>query len=200
MTANRPRRHSKCAFVIFFMLTVVVCSGDGFDWRVTVVPSFPEPPLYESIRGSRSVVLAAARDSGYGELKFSSARSDFQRAKIIAEKMGGEWLKSVKMEIHRDKNRVIESVVITASDDPLLPRITIAPAFYDYFEPLLGAGFYVVIPERQLLVLYPRLAGGIPAKETSALLETYRMATYPVSREVFRSERGGLVAAGILEE
>lgn len=174
-------------------------NGDG-GWRVTVVPSFPAPALHEPIRGSRTAVLAAARDSGYGELEFATARDVFQSSRMAAAKFGGEWMDSVKIDIRRDKNRVIESILITAPDDPLLPRLALAPAFYDRFEPMLGAGFYVVIPDRNTLALYPRLAGGIPAGDTAMLLEIHRLATYPVSREVFRARRGGLAADGILED
>ena len=63
---------------------------------------------------------------------------------------------------------------------------------------MLGDGFHVIIPERGMIAMYPRLAGRIPENEAAALLEACRLATYPVSPEVFRATRTGLVADGIV--
>lgn len=201
MTATTPHRYGKRAFVIFLMLSVVVGAQTTDDaWRLTIVPAFQRPPLHKPIRGSKTAVLVAAREAGYGALEFAKENEAFQRARASAEKFGDDWVASAKMEIHRDKNHVIESIIITDENGPFLPSLALAPAFYEHFEPLLGAGFYVAIPDRSTLALFPRLAGGIPAEATVQLIEKNRLATYPVSREVFRAHRGGLTAVGILEE
>jgi hypothetical protein len=65
----------------------------------------------------------------------------------------------------------------------------------------LGDGFYVVVPDRSTIALYPRLAGdGIPPRDAARFLQIHRLATYPVSREVFQATRLGLVADGVLTE
>ena len=76
----------------------------------------------------------------------------------------------------------------------------LTPAFYQKFEPLLGDGFHLIIPERRTIALYPRLGGRIPPADAATLLEINRLSTYPVSREVFRVNRHGLVADGKLTE
>lgn len=198
---TRPRFYGKCAFVILFALCILTrTQASGNEWRLTIIPSFQHPALHKSIPGSHTATLAVAREAGYGELEFAATHEAFQEATANAEKFGNEWMTAATMDIRRDNKQVIESIFITTENSSLLPSLVMAPAFYDRLEPLLGAGFYIVIPDRNTLALYPRLAGGIPAKDTVLLLEMNRLATYPVSREVFRAQRGGLTATGILEE
>ena len=200
MTATRPRRHGKRAFLLFLAWAVpAFAQGQDPGWRLTVAPSFERPALHEKIPGSHTAVLAVARDAGYGELEYATTRGALHHAQEAAAKHGTEWIAAAKVDVRRGKDRIIESIIITG-DDPLLPRLPAAPAFYSHFEPMLGDGFYVIIPERGTIALYPRLAGRIPANEAAALLEAHRLATYPVSREVFRATRDGLVADGILED
>jgi len=100
----------------------------------------------------------------------------------------------------RDTDGVVTRVLIK-SEDPMLPAIAASPGLYDRYEPVLGDGFYVVVPDRGTIALYPRLAGaGIPPEDAGTLLRMHRLATYPVSREVFRATRLGLVADGALSE
>ncbi len=200
MTATRPRCHGKRAFLLFLAWAVpAFAQNPDPGWRLTVVPSFERPALHEKILGSQTAVLAVARHASYGELEYATTRGALQHAWEAAENHGDEWIEAAKVEVRRGKDRIIESILITG-DDPLLPRLAVAPAFYTRFEPMLGDGFHVIIPERNTIALYPRLAGRIPADEAAALLEIHKLATYPVSREVFRATRDGLVADGILED
>jgi len=201
MTANTPIPGGKRGFLLISLLlagaTTALASDPG--WRVTVVPSFERPALGEPIPGSSTASLAVARHKSYGELEYATTRGAWALARRLAEQNGGTWLMDAEVEFRRDANRVIDRIIITG-EDPLLPSVVLAPAFYERFEPMLGDGFHVVIPERGTIALYPRLAGRIPPEEAFALLEINRLATYPVSREVFRARRGGLVADGILED
>ncbi len=200
MTATRPRSHGKRAFALLVALAATAFAQDADPgWRLTVAPSFQRPPLHEKIPGSKTAVLVAAREAGYGELEYATTRAALHHAREAAEKQGRAWVAAAKADIRRGRNGVIESILITG-DDPLLPRLAATPAFYDRFEPLLGDGFHVIIPDRNTIALYPRLAGQIPPGDAAALLEIYRLATYPVSVEVFRATRDGLVTDGILED
>ncbi len=200
MTATRPCRHRKRAFLVFLAIAGTACAQDSDPgWRLTVVPSFQRPLLHEKIPRSQTAVLAAARHTSYGELEYATTPGAMRHARAEGEKHGAAWIATADVSVRRDKKRVIDRILITG-DDPLLPSLAVTPAFYDRFEPLLGDGFYVIIPERGTIALYPRLAGGMPPEETAELLEAYRLAAYPVSREVFRATRTGLVAGGILEE
>lgn len=199
MTATRPRRHSKRAFLVFLAAASAACAQvPDPGWRLTVVPSFQRPALHEKIPQSQTAVLAVARHAGYGELEFATTRGAMQQARAAAEKHGAAWLAAADVSVRRDRKGIIDRIFITG-DDPLLPGLAATPAFYDRFEPMLGDGFHVIIPERGMIAMYPRLAGRIPENEAAALLEACRLATYPVSPEVFRATRTGLVADGILE-
>jgi hypothetical protein len=120
-------------------------------------------------------------------------------ARDLAEKDGDTWLAASDMEIRRGKGRVIDRILITG-ENPLLSSLVVSPAFYRRFEPLLGEGFHVIVPQRNTIALYPRLAGRIPPLEAGTLLRSHLIASHPVSREVFRATPGGLEADGILSE
>jgi len=200
MTANRPAAHGKRAFVLLMGLLCFAARAEDAGWRLTVIPSFQaKPPIREEIPGSKTAVLTVARAAGYGEFEYATTRGALRCAKDIASAKGAQWIVESEVEIRRDKDGVVDRVLITG-DNPLLPSLAVAPALYDRFEPVLGDGFHVIIPDRNTIALYPRIAGQIPANEAAALLEIKRTATYPVSSEVFRATRLGLVADGELRE
>jgi hypothetical protein len=200
MTATRPRRHGKCAFLLMAAATACAGAAEPPDpgWRLTVIPSFEQrPALHEKIPGSRTAVLAVARPALYGELEYATTRGALRFSRDFAAKHGPTWLDRANINVRRDKNRVIQRILITGNDQTL-PSLATTPAFYRRFEPLLGDGFHVIIPDRGTIALYPRLPGEIPPADVAALIEIYRLATYPVSTEVFRATRDGLVAEGVL--
>jgi len=201
MTATRPRSRGKRAFLVLLAAAALVRAEEAPDpgWRLTVIPSFERPAVHENIPGAKTAIIAAARDAGYDALEYATTRGAWRRARDLADAQGAGWLAAADVQIRRDQHRVINRILITG-EDPLLPALAVTPAFYDRFEPLLGAGFHVIIPHRNLIALYPRVGGTIPPREAAALLEMNRYAGYPVSREVFRAVRGGLAGDGILEE
>jgi len=201
MTANRPRRYGKRAFLALLAALCLQVRAEDAGWRLTILPTFePAPPMAKSIPGSQTARLSVARHAGHGELEYATTQGAWRYARDAAEQHAQDWMDAAKIDERRDSDGVVTRVLIT-SDDPLLPAIAAAPGLYDRYEPVLGDGFYVVVPDRGTIALYPRLAGaGIPAQDAAVLLERNRLATYPVSREVFRATRLGLVADGILSE
>lgn len=201
MTATRPRRHGKRAFLALLAAASLSRADDGADpgWRLTVIPSYERPAQHENINGSNTAIVAAARHRGYGEFEYATTKGAWRKAAQLAEDRGDAWLGAADVQIRRDRRRVIDRILITGRD-PLTPALVLAPAFYDRFEPLLGPGFHVIIPDRNTITLYPRAGGTIPPDEAAALLRLHRESGYPVSREVFRASRGSLTADGILEE
>ena len=201
MTANRPCRYGKRAFLALLAAFCLEARAEDAGWRLTILPSFETvPPITKSIPGSQTARLAVARHSTHGELEYATTQGALRYAQDAAAQSAQDWIDAAKVDERRDADGIVTRVLIT-SDDPLLPAIAAAPGLYDRYEPILGDGFYVVVPDRGTIALYPRLAGGgIPARDAAALIERNRLATYPVSREVFRATRRGLVADGILTE
>ena len=200
MTATRPRRYGKRAFLAL-MLGIHAAAGSVPDpgWRLVVIPAFERPRLHEKISGSQTAIIAAARPAPLGLFEYATTRGAMRWAGDLGAKDGAKWLAGAKVQIRRGKGRVIDRVLITGSD-PMLSSLALTPEFYRRFEPLLGDGFHVIIPDRTTIALYPRLAGRIPPSEAAALLQIFLVAGHPVSREVFRATYDGLVADGILSE
>lgn len=202
MTANRLRRYGKRTFLALMALACLPARAqDDAGWRLTIIPSFETvPPVNKNIPGSRTARLAVARHQEHGELEYATTLGALRYAQDMAERHTADWIAAAKVDERRDRDGVVTRVLIT-SKDPLLPAIAASPGLYDRYEPVLGDGFYVVVPDRSTIALYPRLAGGgVPPEDAAALLEKNRLATYPVSREVFRATRLGLVADGVLTE
>ncbi len=202
MTATRPRRHGKRAFCVLLAAGASLAhASESPDpgWRLVVIPSFERPALHNGIPGSATAIIAAARPDEYGLLEYATTRGALRWARDLGEKQGDAWLDTANIQIRRDHQGVVNRILITG-EDPLLSTHALTLAFYQRFEPVLGDGFHVIIPDRTTLALYPRLGGEIPPAEAAALLETHLLASYPVSREVFRATRDGLVADGILTE
>ncbi len=201
MTATRPRRRGKRAFLVFLLASASALADESPDpgWRLVVVPSFERPPLHENIPASDTAILAVARPGELGLLEYATTRGAMRWARERAAKDGEAWLDAARVDVRRGHGQVIDRILITG-DEPLLTCLVLSPAFYRRFEPLLGDGFHVIVPHRNTIALYPRLAGRIPPPEAGALLRSHLTASHPVSREVFRATRGGLQADGILTE
>ena len=201
MTATRPRRRGKRAFLALLAAASVAGAAEIPDvgWRLVVVPSFERPALHRRIPGSDTTILAVARPAPLGLFEYATTRGALRWARDLGQRAGETWLDTAKTEIRRDNKRVIQRILITG-DDPLLSSLALTPAFYRRFEPLLGDGFHVIIPDRTTIALYPRLAGRIPPAEAAALFKTWLLASHPGSREVFRATPDGLVADGLLSE
>jgi hypothetical protein len=201
MTATRPRHHGKRAFCALLAITSAACAAGGPDpgWRLVVIPSFERPALHRNIPGSDTAILAVARPATFGLFEYATTRGALRWSRDLGQQYGDTWLDAADIEIRRDKTRVIERIFITG-DNPLLSSLALTPAFYRRFEPLLGDGFHVIIPDRTTIALYPRLGRPIPAAEAASLFQTWLLASHPVSREIFRATPDGLLADGLLTE
>ena len=74
MTATRPRRRGKRAFLGFLLAASSALGNDSPDpgWRVVLVPAFERPPLHENIAGSDTAILAVARPGELGLLEYAN--------------------------------------------------------------------------------------------------------------------------------
>ena len=90
MTATRPRRRGKRAFLGFLLAASSALGNDSPDpgWRVVLVPAFERPPLHENIAGSDTAILAVARPGELGLLEYATTRGAMRWARERAEKDG----------------------------------------------------------------------------------------------------------------
>ncbi len=111
---------------------------------------------------------------------------------------GATILEAAKVEIARDAASVITHVLITSDDDRLTSSV-LAPKMVERFEDTLGPEFYLAMPHRNQLLLFPK-AGAAMRSLGAAVLESYAAALHPVSKEVFALNKDGIRVVGSFEQ
>lgn len=157
---------------------------------------------YESawpIIGSETAVLVPARFE-QGEI-LPLKRSEIlalsaSRRQILdsAPKAAGKILATLKPEYVRDQNQVIQYAILK-SDSPLTASAVLAPDFAKIFSETLGPDILVCIPNRYIILAFPRDSAQTLNLSDFVFAE-YSSSPYPVSREIFAIQSGKLIAIG----
>lgn len=113
-------------------------------------------------------------------------------------KMAAEWLRSLKPELVRGKDRVLHYAVLRSESVPVAATV-LAREFWVKFEPMFGAKMRVVIPNRQTVFIFPDLARDLRTFGP-VVLEAWRSRWPKVSLEVLEVDGKGLRAVGAFEE
>lgn len=98
----------------------------------------------------------------------------------------------------RDASGVKEGAVLDGTS-PNFCAALFAPGLVDLFEDVFGPEFYVAVPSRFRLYVFPKLASD-PGLFAPLVLSEYRAATYPVSQELFEVRAGSIRAVGLLDD
>jgi len=166
-------------------------------------PTFERPPVQQAIPGAQQTVLAAKKWTD-GELaplteaEFQSFDGGMEALLKITATSGAAILKAADVGIARDEASVITHVLITSEDDRLTASV-LAPEIVKRFEDVLGPEFYVAMPHRNQLLLFPK-AGADMRVLGAAVLESYAAALHPVSKEVFALNADGIRVVGSFEQ
>lgn len=107
-------------------------------------------------------------------------------------------LKSATTEYQRNRRRVIEYAVVR-SPEGLAASAVLAPNFLEHFQETLGPTVLLVVPNRYVAFVFPKLAGSYE-EYASVILEAYRATAWPVSLEVFELGPGGLKTIGAFSD
>ena len=158
--------------------------------------------------GNVSVLLPSARKTSFSAAKKGKVGyRHYRREEFRAEYPGG-WkafyiegleaarahLKTLKPTYKRNSKRVIEYAMLKA-DHPLTATIIILPEFRELFAETLGEQLFIVVPSRDTVMVFPKLATSMP-DYTEVLTDLYKDAIYPGSAEIFEVTKDGFRVYG----
>jgi hypothetical protein len=173
------------------------------DWWVLVEPAFMRPAVAMKVQGSERSMFAAAYTDGCSlellpDETFKALDVEWQVFREQAAKNAAAFLRSLKPEIHRDADGIVEYVALL-SDRPLAAACAITPAFQEMFSDILGPEFLAIIPNRYLVYAFPKLATDFQ-DYAPMVIRAYKATPYPVSLEVFEMGRDEIKAIGVFQE
>ncbi len=206
--AQRAKCKFGTAFALTFLAWRVLAEGASplptpSDWWVLIEPTFMRPSVAVEVPGSERSMLAAAFTRGpsvelFSKEAFDEIGVDWRGFREQATINASAFLDSLKAEIHRDSDGIVEYVALH-SDRPLVVACAITPAFQQMFSDLLGPEFLAIIPNRFLVYAFPKLASDFQ-DYAPMIFRAYKATPYPVSLEVFEVGQSGIKAIGIFEQ
>ncbi len=161
------------------------------------------PSVAIEVPGSNRSMFAAAFTRGlsvelFSNETFEAVGVDWTVFRDQATKNASAFLESLKPEVHRDSDGIVEYVAIH-SDRPLVVACAITPAFQQMFSEIFGPEFLAIIPNRFLVYAFPKLASDFQ-DYAPMVIRAYKATSYPVSLEVFEVDRSGIKAIGTFQQ
>jgi hypothetical protein len=178
----------------------VIAENDRFF--LILDPYFYRSPLVLPVDGTKETVLTfyrAVDDETLVPAKSQELNDQEQvTAKRQTESHARKLLEMIKPEIIRDSRGVITALRINSSD-PTLSGILLLPDIGNHYANLLGPDCYFAVPNRETVLLFPRLASDI--QSFSPLVHSlYHNDPWPISTEIFEMANGKLRASGRFSE
>jgi hypothetical protein len=161
-------------------------------------PYFYRSPVTIPVEGTKLTVLAYYRvidsetlaPAKRQELPESGQSASTRQTIDHARRLLG----TIKPEVIRDSRGVITALIVRSSD-PTLSSLLLLPEFGNRYADVLGPGCYFAVPNRQTILLFPRLATDI--QSFAALVHSlYHNDPWPISTEIFESTDGRLRVCG----
>ena len=188
---------------LLLSITLLCPAGDEKARKVGYIfeGSFESPDIFQLPEGAQRTILVPYYEWDYGVRAFtkevwderSMTQEKFAKA---AATIADQLAESVKLDVVRDKNEVVEYILIEdkrpfvtgiLTSDKLLPRV----------RDLLGDKILVVMVERNLIFLFPSVGGNLKRYGPS-LVADFNAAKLPISLEVFVLDEDGFRAIGVL--
>lgn len=201
---NRSTREARnCKFnrqtLLLCLLTltgVLRTSADQFF--LILDPYFYRSPVTVPVEGTKLTVLAYYRvvdsetlaPAKRQELPETGQSASTQQTLDHARRLLG----TIKPQVIRDSKGVITALLVR-SIDPTLSSLLLLPDFGNRYADLLGPDCYFAVPNRQTILLFPRLATDI--QSFAPLVHSlYHNDPWPISTEIFESTDGRLRVCG----
>ena len=175
----------------------------GAEWMLLPEPKFMGHQVTQPIAGSKKTVLAVAQLTEIG-LEFAR-REQWQALGITDQgvldstrQRTAEWLKQLKPEFTRNKQKVVQYARLQSEAVPVSATV-LAPEFWRQFEEIFGPRMRVVIPNRHTVFVFPDLEGDLD-QYSPMVFEAWRSRWPKVSLEVFELTERGMKAVGAFAE
>ena len=168
---------------------------------VVIEPKVMVPAVARAIPGAKETVLAAARETEFGGLRYYD-KEEFESMGLTWEaflergrRSADQLMGTLEVEYIRDEREVIQYALIR-SENHRTAGVVLREAFRKEFRETLGPELVVVIPDRFTVIVFPKLGGGYQGIGPK-MIEKFDEAVYPVSVELFQIDaKRGLSAIG----
>lgn len=179
--------------------------GEGEEIFLLVPePDFMRAPVSFAIEGTKRTVQAVGEVEGSGEVemvgaeRFAEVSKRDARWKEKALREADRIVEGVPVRWVRDGRGVVVAAVLDGESMDVCASL-FASRLVEKYESVFGPEFYVAVPSRFRLYLFPKLVTRI-GEFASVVLTDYRATAYPVSQEVFEVSRWGVRAIGVLDD
>jgi hypothetical protein len=155
-----------------------------------VQPAFYHQAGQLPVRGSTHTVIAYYDFDGQGLRPLSQEASRSADAPALGT--ARQLLAAVPPELVRDNDGVVSALRLR-SRNPALSSILLLPETWNRFSQLLGPDCLAVVPNREVVLLFPRLGGNL-SRFSVEVIQLYRNHPYPGSTELLEHRPDGLHA------
>ncbi len=163
-----------------------------------------EPKL---LRSGVFVPIPTARETGYMAARFVHGqikpytRSEFRKLRIPWKEFfkkgkaaAARHLEAMKPAYYRDTNKTITHCIVETAS-PLTASTILTSEFFERFEPAMGPKFYVAVPDRNTVFIFPKSNQSLGGLQ-DIVIDTYKVANYPASLELFELSEDGIRVIG----
>lgn len=167
---------------------------------VLIEPKLLATKLFRSIPGAKTTVFVPGRETEYGGLEYYDDENFkkleleweafFERARESSDRL----VEILEPEYVRDHAEVIQYAILR-SKNQRTAGVILGEKFREKFRKTIGDELVVLIPDRNSVFVFPKLAGGY-GEFGETMIEWYDDAVYPVSLEVFEVSGKGVRVIG----
>jgi hypothetical protein len=182
-----------------FLLSILVAGSLGAPWALRagpvaiIQPAFYHQPSQQPIRDSIKTVVAYYDLDPEGLTPCPATDEQGARTRAIAAQDAARQLAAtLRPEVVRDAKGVLSALQFH-SPNVALSSILLLPETWNRYSQALGPDCLAAVPNRETLLLFPRLGGNLRSFSVEALAR-YRNHPYPGSTEVLEWRNGALRA------
>jgi len=173
---------------------------DQGDPALLLGASFERPPVFRFLPGSKHTIIYPAlldKEGWITPVKKNLSPGEWDHFLREARERSSYLLATVDPAMIRDSRGIIQMAVITA-DSPLVASCILLPGFLERFSAVFGPELLIVIPARNKIYVFPKLANRI--QDTLQTIHDDKLISpMPISMELFELSKHGLRTVGNLE-
>jgi hypothetical protein len=162
-------------------------------------PSSQRPPVVRFLPDARRTIVYPATVDPYALAKPLRSPGSKGWESLVTDSLerSGLLLSTLDPLLVRDAKGVLQMAVLSA-DSPLVATSVMTKGFLTKFSALFGPELLVVIPARNKVYVFPKLANKLP-EMSGTIRDDYLISPMPVSTELFELSKSGLKAVGSVD-